>query len=116
MWFAGFMKLNHKLSMQQPELTTLARVSVFNKFVVDSIFDVLENFADENKITDSRIFSMDETSHAVIERPLVAQNSKHQAGAISSCHRGQNVIGYLTGKCHLFPYSSSVDFFRKRMK
>jgi hypothetical protein len=38
--------------MQQPELTILTKVSVFNKFVVDTIFDVLENIAAKIKMTD----------------------------------------------------------------
>jgi hypothetical protein len=35
---------------QEPEVTPLARLSVFNTFVVHAIFYVLENTVDENKI------------------------------------------------------------------
>jgi hypothetical protein len=66
MWFAGFMKRHHKLSLRQPELTSLARASGLNKFMVHTIFDMSENIVDENKITDSRILCMDETSHTVV--------------------------------------------------
>jgi hypothetical protein len=43
--------------------------------VVLKIFDVSENVVDKNKITDSRIFNMDETSHTVLQRAekIVAQ-------------------------------------------
>jgi hypothetical protein len=85
--FRGFMKRHQKLSLRQPELTQLASVSGFNKVVVHTIFDVLDNIVDENKITNSKIFIMSETSHTVVQRPhkIGAQKEKHQVGAISSC-------------------------------
>jgi hypothetical protein len=55
--------------------------------VHNTIFDVMENIVDENKITYSRIFNMDETSHTIVQRPekIIAQKGKHQLGASSSC-------------------------------
>jgi hypothetical protein len=80
MWFAGFMKRHHKLSFRQPEITLLAIVSGFKEVVVHKIFDVLENIVVKNKITDSRIANMGETSYTVVQRPerIVAQKGKHQ--------------------------------------
>jgi hypothetical protein len=77
---ASLMKCHQKLTIRQPELTSLSRVSGINKVVVHMIFDVSKNIADENKITDSRIFNMDETSHTVLQRPekIIAQRDKHQ--------------------------------------
>lgn len=45
--------------------------------MVNTIFDVLENIVDENKIADSRIFNMDETSHTIVQRPekIIAQKA-----------------------------------------
>jgi hypothetical protein len=76
----------------------LARASGLNEVVVHTNFDVLENIVDENKIRSSRIFNMDKTSHAVVQRPekIIAQKGKRQVGAISPCERGQNVTGVYT--------------------
>jgi hypothetical protein len=58
------MKRHCKLNSRQPELTSLVRVSGFNKVVMLTIFDMLENIVDEIKIRDPRIFNTDETSHS----------------------------------------------------
>jgi hypothetical protein len=44
-----------------------------------TIFDVLENIVNENKIPDLRIFTMDETPHTVFECPekIIAQKGNH---------------------------------------
>jgi hypothetical protein len=41
-WFAGLMKRLHKTTLRQRVLTSLATVSVFNKMVVHTSFDVSE--------------------------------------------------------------------------
>jgi hypothetical protein len=58
-WFAGFIKRHHKLILREPELTSLTTVSGLKNVVVHTIFDVLENIVDENKIPNPRIFTMD---------------------------------------------------------
>jgi hypothetical protein len=70
--------------LRQPELTILARVSVFSDVVVLTIFDVSENIVDENKIRNLRIFNTGETPHTVLQRPekIVAHKGKHEFGAI----------------------------------
>jgi hypothetical protein len=60
-WLAGFVKRHHTLSLRQPQLTSLAGGSGSNEVVVHTSFGVLGNNVGENKITDSRIFNMEET-------------------------------------------------------
>jgi hypothetical protein len=56
---------------------------------------------------DSRISSLDETSHRVLQHleEILAQKDKHQVGDISSCERGENVTGVyavsVSGFCDL---------------
>jgi hypothetical protein len=81
------MMRHHKLKWRQPELTSSDRVSGLNEVVVYIILNMSVNIFDENKITDTRIFSMDETSCIVLERPekIMSQKDKHHVGAISPC-------------------------------
>jgi hypothetical protein len=116
-WLAGFMKRHQKLNLLQPELMSLAKVSGLIEVVVHTVFDVLENTVDENKITDLRIFSIHETSHRVLKRPekIIAQKDKHQIGAISSRERRQNVTDVYAVSVGGFCVPSVLIYPRKRM-
>jgi len=54
------------LSLWQPESKFLVKTSGLTE-VVYECFEVLECLVDENKITASRMFSMDKTSHTVVQ-------------------------------------------------
>ncbi|KAJ8866960.1 hypothetical protein PR048_032822 [Dryococelus australis] len=52
-----------ELSVRRREATSSARTVGFNKVVVNKFFDALEKIVDQEQITASRIFNMDDTLH-----------------------------------------------------
>jgi hypothetical protein len=81
------------------------------------IFDVLENTFDENKIINSRIFKMDETSLTVVQHPeqIIVQKSKHQVGVISLGEQGQNVSSVYAVSASGFCVPPMLIYSRKWM-
>jgi hypothetical protein len=63
------MERHHNFNSWQQQWTSLKIVPGFNEVVVHTISDMLVNTVDENKITCSGIFNMDETSHTFVQRP-----------------------------------------------
>jgi hypothetical protein len=117
-WFAGFVKRHHKVSLRQRELTSLARDPVFNEVVVYTVFDVWVNTVDENNTTYLKICNMNETSYGVVQRPqkIVTQTGKHQVGVISSCEREQNVVGVYAINASGFYVPPKPIYLSKRLK
>jgi nitrogen regulatory protein PII len=64
----GLYETSSQTEFTEDRMTSLARVSGFNNVVVHTIFDALKDIVNENKITDSRIFNLQQTELTSLAR------------------------------------------------
>ena len=89
-WFYGFMKRNPKLSLRQPQSTSIARAKSFNKQRVMEFFGILEQLVDKYKITSNTIFNVDESGYSMVQKRklrIIPQRGKRQVGRITCGER-----------------------------
>ena len=101
-WFRKFCKWHHEVTLRQPEATSIARASGFNREAVSRYFKLLESIIDEHKLTAMRIYNMDESSFFVVQKrcqKVLGLRGKRQIGAIASAELGTNTTTYTRILC-----------------
>ncbi|KAJ8958357.1 hypothetical protein NQ314_006418 [Rhamnusium bicolor] len=87
------MKRNARLSLRQPEATSLARMKAFSKESVGEYFNLLERLVDKYELNGTRMYNMDENGFATVQKKsqkALGFKGKHQVGAVSSGERRVN--------------------------
>ena len=88
-WMMSF-KRRHGLAIRQPEATSLARATAFNRYVVDQFYDNLATVMDKYKFASKDIFNVDESGCHTLQKVVTARGQK-QVGSITSGERGELV-------------------------
>lgn len=68
-WLSGFMKRNSSVVLRKPEVTSINRVTAFNKEEVAIFFNNLEGVQAKYKFKAHRIFNTDETGISTVQTP-----------------------------------------------
>lgn len=66
-WFYAFKKRHPKISLYQPESTSLNKAKGFNRQNVSNFYDLFENIVDNNLIQACNIFNVDETGISTVQ-------------------------------------------------
>lgn len=92
-WLLGFLRRHPELSIRQPEATSLARATAFNKHNIDQFFDLLQNTYETLHVEGRQIFNLDETGFTTVQKmpKVVASKGVKQIGQMTSRERGELV-------------------------
>ena len=104
-----FLKRHSELSLRQPEPTSLARATGFNKTQIDRFYSLLKELIEQNNIPPEKIFNVDESGMSTVHKPskIIAQNCSKQIGKLTSAERGKTV----TAICCMNPFGNFIPPF-----
>ena len=117
-WYRSFMKRNPRISLRQPESTSMARARGFNREAIDRYFSLLETIIDENNLDAGQIFNMDESGISTVQKKcqkVLGRKGKHQIGSLASGERGMNTTVVCCASAAGNYVPPIILFKRKRM-
>lgn len=66
-WFYNFMRTHSRLSLRQPEATSLARMRGLSKDTVLKFLDILEELVNKHKLDGTRIYNVNESGFTTVK-------------------------------------------------
>ena len=86
-----FMKRHPKSSFSSAELTSVARVSTFNRTTATKCFENLREVKAKDQFIPHAIFNVDETAINTVHKPrkVIAEKGCRQVGQATSTEKGQ---------------------------
>ncbi|KAJ8868371.1 hypothetical protein PR048_029887 [Dryococelus australis] len=66
-WLEGFMKRHPRISLRQPQASSINRITAFNKDEVRHLYDNLEGLMVKYKFSPDKIFNVDETRISTVQ-------------------------------------------------
>ena len=78
-WYHAFMHQHPELSLREPEATSMAQATEFNKPQVTAFFDLLDSIYERENLTAARLYNMDETCLSTVQtkqKKIVGEKGK----------------------------------------
>ena len=69
-WLKGFQNRHMDINLRQPEATSIARATAFNKHNVESFNNLKDVFTRGQQIPPQNLFNLDKTSISSVQNPL----------------------------------------------
>lgn len=117
-WAKAFCQ-RHKLSLRQPEKTSVARSIGFNRVQVGRFFDNLKTMYEKYNFDASNIYNMDETSVLTVPNKVakvLTKQGKKSVGKVVSGERGQLITAVCCFSAAGVYVPPALIFPRKREK
>ena len=93
-----------KVSLHQPEPTSLARAQLFNRSQIQKFYSLLASLTEKHNINQREIYNMDESAITTVQQlpKVFAERGKKQVSALTSTERGIHVV-CVKYNCHDVP-------------
>lgn len=106
-WLRGFLERNQNVTLRQPEATSIARSTAFNRYNIGIFFDNLFDAFQKTKASPFTVYNLDETGLTTTHRPpkVLTQKGAKQVGQATSQERGELVtmVGIVSASGNCIP-------------